>query len=393
MNRQLLIHLDNTVFRLGLYFLLLISKLRKAEPPDLTPRIPPSAPLLVIRPGGLGDGLMSIPLLKALRKMAPGSRITLLCVKKNLGAFRHLPFIDDVLVMDDLNKLYRTLFKLKRRRYRVVFDLEPFRKVSTIIAYLTGAPVMVGFDTNIRRKLYTHIVTYHNEQSFESLNMLRQLEVFDSLVSGSDTVDMHFDLPHEVREKAGDLLDSLNIQAEKDYLVAVAPGVLKPHHRWIMSRYAELIDRILSDSADIKIVLVGVPADRNIADEVFRLVKTRDRVLNLIGKTTFDDALGILEKCEIMIACDGGLVYMAAAMGCATISLWGPGVMERFKPPGDDHIGVRKDYVCIPCVNYSRLGEFPPCPYRRRCINDITAADVFEKYLQLKSFISRRQNL
>ncbi len=76
---------------------------------------------------------------------------------------------------------------------------------------------------------------------------------------------------------------------------------------------------------------------------------------------------------------------MAAAMGCSTISIWGPGVMERFKPPGDNHIGLRKDYFCIPCVNYSRLGEFPKCQYNRKCINDISVEEVFDKYLYLKN--------
>jgi ADP-heptose:LPS heptosyltransferase len=105
----------------------------------------------------------------------------------------------------------------------------------------------------------------------------------------------------------------------------------------------------------------------------------------LVGETTFSEALAVLSKCKILIACDGGLVYMAAAMGCGTISLWGPGVMDRFKPPGENHIGIRKDYFCIPCVNYSRLGEFPPCPYNRRCYMDITAEEIFDQYLSLKA--------
>ena len=97
------------------------------------------------------------------------------------------------------------------------------------------------------------------------------------------------------------------------------------------------------------------------------------------------------ERCETLLACDGGVVYMGAAMGCATISLWGPGVMERFKPPGDRHIGVRMDYACIPCVTWDRLGEFPSCPYRRRCYNDLEASAVFDAYCRLKGQLKQNR--
>jgi len=118
---------------------------------------------------------------------------------------------------------------------------------------------------------------------------------------------------------------------------------------------------------------------------VLKHIDANERVISLVGETTFSEALAVLSNCKILIACDGGLVYMAAAMGCGTISLWGPGVMDRFKPPGENHIGIRKDYFCIPCVNYSRLGEFPPCPYNRRCYMDIIAEEIFDQYLSLKA--------
>jgi hypothetical protein len=64
--------------------------------------------------------------------------------------------------------------------------------------------------------------------------------------------------------------------------------------------------------------------------------------------------------------------------------LWGPGVMERFKPSGARHVGVRKGFSCIPCVTWERLGKFPGCPYQRRCYNELTADEVFEPYVRLK---------
>lgn len=344
-----------------------------------------STSFLVIRPGGLGDGLMSIPMLKILRRNFPRHHITLMCVKKNRDAFKHLSFLDEVVVIDRLRDLTSNLIKFFRSEYNIALDLEPFRKVSSVIAFLSGAKYRIGFDTNVRRKLYTHFVTYHNEKSYESVNMVRQLSVLDITASGEDMLDMGFDLPVSLKERVDALLQSKSVEPEKDLVVAVAPGVLKPHHRWIMSRFAELVKMIRNEDFRTKILLLGSPSDLPDVREVLKHLGENERVIPLVGETTFSEALAVLSNCKILIACDGGLVYMAAAMGCGTISLWGPGVMDRFKPPGENHIGIRKDYFCIPCVNYSRLGEFPPCPYNRRCYMDITAEEIFDRYLQLKA--------
>jgi ADP-heptose:LPS heptosyltransferase len=364
LNRPLLIFLDKTVFTVIFYFVYFFDALFKK-----------TAPI---------NGLKSNQSTSFLKNF-PRNHITLMCVRKNRDAFQHLSFLDEVMVFDSLRDFTSNLIKLFRNEYNIVLDLEPFRKVSSIVAFLSGAEFRIGFDTNVRRKLYTHFVTYHNEKSYESVNMVRQLTVLDITGPGNEALDMGFDLPVPLNERVGALLQSRGVEPKKDILVAVAPGVLKPHHRWIMSRFAELVEMIRKEDIRTKILLIGSPSDLPDARKVLKHIDANERVISLVGETTFSEALAVLSHCKILIACDGGLVYMAAAMGCGTISLWGPGVMDRFKPPGDNHIGIRKDYFCIPCVNYSRLGEFPPCPYHRRCYMDITAEEIFDQYLSLKA--------
>lgn len=391
MNRYLLIFLDKTLFRLIFHFIALLSKLQSRKRIGHYPVLSGSESFLVIRPGGLGDGIMTIPFLKALRKKFPKNRITLLCVKKNKLAFQHLPYIDDILVFDSMRDFHKNILSMFKCRFDIVFDLEPFRKVSSIIAYLSRAHIRVGFDTNRRRTLYTHYVSYANEKNYESLNMIRQLEVLGVNIQQNEAIDISFTLPEEFAKKGKTILRSHDIDPEKDFITVIVPGVLKAHHRWVMTKFASLINMILKEDSKAKILLMGSPSDISDVHEVMQHITKSKRVVNLVGETNFENALGVLKTCKILIACDGGIVYMAAAMGCNTISIWGPGVMERFKPPGDNHIGVRKDYFCVPCVNYSRLGEFPDCPYDRKCIKDISAMDVFDKYKNLKTRILDKQ--
>ncbi len=387
MNRQILILLDKTLFQPLFYAILFILKLHKRRRHNYYPIFSGHESFLIIRPGGLGDGLMTIPLLRALRNRFPESKITLLCVKKNKVALEYLPYFNEIFAFDNLGSIHKNIFSLYRNQFDVVLDLEPFRKISSVIAYLSGANIRIGFDTNNRRLLYTHYVTYPNDKCYESVNMVRQLEVLGINVPQNEAVDIRFPVVEEFLEKGRKILKLHEIDPEKEVIISVVPGVLKAHHRWVMTRFASVINLILEEDDKVKILLLGSPADIPDVHEVIKHTMKNERIVNLVGKTNFMDVLGILNACKILIACDGGIVYMAAAMGCSTISIWGPGVMERFKPPGHYNIGIRNNYFCIPCVNYSRLGEFPKCPYDRKCINDITATEVFEKYVHMKNLI------
>jgi ADP-heptose:LPS heptosyltransferase len=383
MRREVLIFLDKTVFRLLFFFVTIIVRLFGSND-DIQANIGASARILVIRPGGLGDGIMSVPFLRRLRELFPGAEISLLCVKKNRAAIGNLRYIDRLIVLDAGAQILENLRVLLFSDFDVVFDLEPFRKVSSLITWITGARIRVGFDTNNRRRLYTHIVSYANERRFEGQNMLQQLGVIGDMPAPLRESDFRLPLEPAVFDRGVKCLEDNGANLRHQTLVAVAVGVLKPQHRWSRTRFAELIDRILEDDCTTSVVLVGSPSDAQDSDAVLSLVRSKGRVINLVGACDFETSMGVLSHCRVLIACDGGIVYMAACVGCATVSLWGPGVMERFKPPGERHIGVRKNYACIPCVTWDRLGEFPACPYNRRCYTDLTVEDVYTQYQRIR---------
>jgi ADP-heptose:LPS heptosyltransferase len=393
MRRSLLLSADAVVARTLFPLFVLLAKLRRGPRFKDPVQLRKAPRFLVIRPGGLGDGIMAVPLLRALRRRFPAAYITLVCVSKNRKALEHLAYVDELMVVDVMRDLPRHLLRLLRGRYEVVLDLEPFRYLSAIIGFLSNAGVRIGFDTNRRRALYTHLTTYVHDRCSESQNMIRQLGVLGVQLSDEECADLSFDLPEWCLTAAREMLLTHGVEPSHDFLVAVAPGVLKPHHRWVMSEFAALIEAIHQEDAAARVVLVGEAADVADAEEVLACLSDRRRVVDLVGRTSFMEALGVLRSCRMLIACDGGIVYMGAAMGCATVSLWGPGVMERFKPSGARHVGVRKGFSCIPCVTWERLGKFPGCPYQRRCYNKLTAGEVFEPYVRLKRTLTARPSL
>jgi ADP-heptose:LPS heptosyltransferase len=328
---------------------------------------------------------MSIAFLRVLKRHFPKAHITVLCVRKNAAVFQLAQLHDDLIVLDDPSQLLHSVRGLWRGRFDALFDLEPFRRTSSIVAWMSGAPVRVGFDTNSRRHLYTNLVSYSGDNRFESDNMLWQLRAIGITSPAVDAQDLRLALSESARTSAREMLEAAGVDPQRHLTIAVAVGALKPHHRWVRSEFAALIRFIRADDGNVRVLLIGSVSDLADSHEVLRELGDDAGVTSFVGKLDLTGALGILSHCRILIACDGGVLYMAAAMGCSTVSLWGPGVMERFKPPGEDHVGVRKGYACIPCVTWDRLGEFPPCPYGRRCYNDLRAPEVLDAYLRVKA--------
>ncbi|MFQ5728758.1 MAG: glycosyltransferase family 9 protein [Waddliaceae bacterium] len=392
MNRHLLIFLDKTAFQFLFYFFAIFAKIFTRTKGTYPPKLSGTERFLVIRPGGIGDGLMSLPLLKALESGFPKNKITLICLRKNTLAFKHVSYFDELITLDSIDGIFRCLFLFLNRQFDVVLDLEPFRKISAIVSFLSRANIRIGFDTNNRRQLYSHLVSYANEKVFESVNMIRQLEIVGIKVPIENAIDIRFPLQDELVDRSKQILTSKKVYPENNFIVVVVPGVLKPHHRWRMENFAALIHLVLKQDKLVKVLLLGSASDVHDASQVMEQVGENENVVNFVGNTSYTESLGILKMSNILIACDGGVVYMAAAMGCSTLSIWGPGVMERFKPPGAEHIGIRKTYPCIPCVNYSRLGEFPKCPYDRMCIKDISSENVFEKYTETKFRLQNKED-
>ena len=97
---------------------------------------PPPRRALVIRPGGIGDAVLFLPMLAELRRAWPQAEIDLLVEKRNAGVVRGLGLVDRVLLYD---RFPGDLPRALAAGYDVVVDTEQYHRASAIVAFLTGA--------------------------------------------------------------------------------------------------------------------------------------------------------------------------------------------------------------------------------------------------------------
>lgn len=316
----------------------------------------PGGRVLVVRPGGIGDAVLLLPALRALRQAAPGSPVDVLCESRNAPVFELSGLADRVLRADAAP--FATLRALRRGRYAAVLDTEQFHHFSAVFAARTRAPLRVGFNVApARLGLYTHTVPYDLQGPEDA-----QFGCIFAAALGVPSIE----LPPRAGSIPSDRLppppDGL-----PERFVALHPGGSAPCKRWAPDRFAA-IARGLRERTGMPCVLVGSQADRAAAAAVARETGVSD----FCGHLDLASTASVLARAGLLVGPDSGIAHLAVAVGARAVVLFGPSDPLKWGPPPNRGIILREPLPCSPC---SMFGYTKPCR-SRACMTAISADRV-----------------
>ncbi|MBU0605993.1 MAG: glycosyltransferase family 9 protein [Candidatus Omnitrophica bacterium] len=344
--------------------------------------------ILLIKFFGMGSIVLAGPLLRALKAGFPNAKILVLTFPGNREICARIKEIDEVVTLDSGSflKAVWTMLKaialLRKKRCEISIDLEFFAKSSTVIQYMCGARIRVGYfiiQFGIllrmlwRGNLLTHNVYYnpHRHVSEVFLALGRKI--------GVDTDDMSpatIKTDENDRRNLNSLLSNLGIQQDDSLVVMnINASSLCLERRWPADRFAELTGKILS-SFNIKIILIGDTHDTPYVDGFLGMVRRDPKVINLTGKLDIGMLAVLLERARLLITNDSGPLHIAASIGTPTVSLFGPEIPERYGPIGEKHGVLYSRAYCSPCLNVYNQ-KIAMCNGENRCMQAISVEDVF----------------
>ncbi len=334
-----------------------LCRLLPAAPRGEGPPAEPPGRVLVIRPGGIGDAVLFVPMLRHLRETWPAARLDLLCERRNRGVVEGIGLVDRIFCYDRP----RDLLAVLRGGYDLVIDTEQMHALSALVARATGAPRRVGFGTNSRRRMLTDPVPY-DVTLYEARSFLELARVATGREPSWDPDAPFYPVaPADaawVRERLGDLPRPR---------VAIHPGASIPQRRWPPSRYGRVARELAEEG--VAIVVLGGPTDGRAARRIARDLAGYPHV-NLAGASTLGQAAAVVAEVDVYVSADTGVLHLAYGVGTRTVHLFGPGVLSKWGPPGRRFRVVRaKDVTCSPCTRY---GYTPPCAQGLACMDRIT---------------------
>jgi heptosyltransferase-2 len=141
--------------------------------------------------------------------------------------------------------------------------------------------------------------------------------------------------------------------------VGLCPGAFfGSAKRWPKQRYAALGD-LLARRAGARIAILGVPAERPLAEAIAADMSAGARVL--CGETRLSELAGVLGRLSLLVSNDSGPMHLAAALGTPLVAVFGPTDWRETAPVGTRQRLVREPVACAPC----KLRE---CPIDHRCM-------------------------
>ncbi|MBF0458265.1 MAG: glycosyltransferase family 9 protein [Nitrospirae bacterium] len=343
----------------------IISRLKRIRSDEFPSPVISDGPLrkiLVIRPGGIGDAVLLLPALKHLRALHRGAQIDVLCEKRNHGIFQ---------LSGDINRIYLydsglQLIKCLRNTYDAVIDTEQWHRLSAIIAYLTGARLRIGFNTNERGELFTHKIPYSHDD-YEGRS-------FINLIAPLSRIDISDGVP-DVFLSGEAFIDAEPIWIFKTgRTVAIAAGASVKERRWGGENFG-LMARQLSDIG-FNILIIGSKADK---PDAMIIKGYCPEAVDLTGATSLKDTVPLLKAVSALVCADSGIMHIASAAGTPTVCLFGSGIGKKWAPLGKRHRIINKRLPCSPCTKF---GYTPPCE-QVRCLTQITVDEVVREVIDL----------
>ncbi len=336
--------------------------------------------LLVRATNWLGDAVMSLPALRAIRERFPQARITLLARPWVAGLYTRERFADETMLTGG------GFHALRARRFDTAILLtNSFQTALTM--RLAGIPHRIGYARDGRGWLLTDAISppkpgeIPQHEAFYYLELLRRAGLIDSLPP-TQTIELAG--AAEARRAGLERFAAMGISRP---LVGVSPGAQNSRAKqWMPDRFAEAAVRV-SAALDAVIVLFGSPAEHPLCQMLAESVRRAGRpVLNLAGETTLPQFAEMAAACRVFLTNDSGAMHVASALGVPTVAVFGPTDSIATAPAGPASRIIRKPVDCSPCM-------LRDCPIDHRCMTAVSAAEVASAALDLLDGVDRRGGL
>jgi lipopolysaccharide heptosyltransferase I len=334
--------------------------------------------ILITKPSSLGDIVLALPALRALRMSFPEAKISWLIRPEFAELLENHPHLDEIITFDRkllgkawfhpraFGALISLISKLRRSRFDIIFDFQGLFRTASL-AWLSGCKKRFGMAN--AREFATIFYTHKIPQNMKSIHMVDYyLKIIQA--AGASDFGVEFVLPPNpgAEDSVEKLLASHGIN--EDYAVLI-PGSAHPEKCWPPEHFAQLADKISSEY-NFSIVATGSASESGIIEKVRE--KADVPIANLAGQTSLSELVALLKRAKLAISNDTGPGHIAAATGIPLVLMFGRANPIRLEPYGRKHCVMAID----PDGRGTAINDFD----LKYDIKNITVEQVYQKASQ-----------
>jgi heptosyltransferase-1 len=292
--------------------------------------------ILIIKPSSLGDIVLALPALSALRRSFPEAKISWLIRPEFAPLLKNHPHLDEIIPFDRkfLGKawyhpyafasLVSLIWRLNRSKFDAVLDLQGLFRTASL-GWLSGCRKRLGMADarELGHIFYTHKIA----QDKDSIHLVDYyLKIVQQ--AGASKTDIQFLLPIDPAavDSVNRLLKSHGIDGP--YAVFV-PTSAREDKCWPLERFAALADKV-SKVFHLHIIATGSASEKDIVENLKMLAKVP--IANFAGATSLSELVALIKSARLVVSNDTGPGHIAAALGVPVVLLFGPTNPARVHP-------------------------------------------------------------
>ena len=346
-----------------------IRRWRRNPPPDHPPR-----QVLLFRLERIGDLLMTIEAIAAVRERAPAAEIRLVVGSWNAALARLLPAVDRIDTVDapwlsqestrsSAREVAELIRNWRRHEIELAINFEPDIRSNALLA-ASGAPRRIGYDTGGGGGFLTEALHY-DRTVHTTANAMRIVERALPAASapGNDAGrGPALRIPPDAIARAARRLAAVE---GRDPVIGINPGAGRAIKEWPPERFAAAAARLAAHDG-AAIVLLGSAAEKSTTGAVRDALPRRVPLLDLAGEVPLVDLAAVLGHLSVLLTADTGPMHLAAAVGTPVVGIFGPSDPVRYGPLAPQSEVVCAELWCRPCNRMRRppprcTGGIPDC--------------------------------
>jgi ADP-heptose:LPS heptosyltransferase len=301
--------------------------------------------ILVIDFGQLGDVVLSLPALRAIREHFPQARMTIAVGKPGAAVIDLSGYADAKLVVDrvslrdgpkliSIGRLLKLIKEVRRARFDFVIDLHSLSETN-LLGFLSGAP----------KRLFAR----RPKRSLEFLANFDPLPPLEDTSPDKHLVDRYLDVLIPLGVRNAPRVPSLKTRPTDDLavdgllrkqragigepLIGIFPGAGHPSRRWPLERFAQLADHLVRNEGARIIVFAG-PEEREATRQWRKLFPP---ATIFFDRLTIPQLAAAQARLAVFVSNDTGPMHLAAAVGTSVITLLARPTPNSFVPIGEHH--------------------------------------------------------
>ncbi|MDA0999773.1 MAG: glycosyltransferase family 9 protein [bacterium] len=323
----------------------LLERLR-AQRANQAPRLEKSR-ILAVQIAGMGDFLLAVPAIRALRGCGEGARVDLLTSTKSARAAQGCPHVEEIFPVDlhsapgnnaftaGWGALLSALVRIRRKRYDLAVNLmglySPKGAVRMGLLFRSmGIPHLAGRDTRGAGTFYhtalaETLETPRNERDI-NLELIARLGIANPAGEALEIWPSAAD-----EQTAAALADRLPGGGP---LVGVNPGSDRPEKVWAEDLFLEVM-RGLRQEKNARFLLTGGPAEAALTARLAQ--RFGEGAVDTVGRIGFHGTGALMRKMDLFLTCDTAALHLAWAAGAPSVALFKRENIGRYRP-GTDRI-------------------------------------------------------